>query len=113
MAAQDGDSTKKRLTKKSLLVQYRKKCAKCKTGLEKELVARMYGVSVPTRPKEGWEAGTNYRCPAVRKGAQGPDYVAYVFVFLGSIIICLLCKLTLSDQYQVTVEVTISLSNLI
>jgi len=56
------------------------------TGLEKELVARTYGVSVPARP-EGGGAGTNYRCPAIRKGAQGPDYVAYVFVFLGSIII--------------------------
>jgi len=41
MAAQAGDITNKRLTKKSLLVQYRKKCKKCKFGLEKELVARM------------------------------------------------------------------------
>jgi hypothetical protein len=36
------------------------------------------GFSVPTR---GAEAGRNYRGP-------GPDYVAYVCVFLGSIIIC-------------------------
>jgi hypothetical protein len=31
-----------------------------------------------------------------------PDSVAYVFVFLGSIIICPLYKFTLSDQAQVT-----------
>ena len=31
-----------------------------------------------------------------------PEYVPYVFVLLGSIIICQLYKLTLSDQAQVT-----------
>ena len=60
MAAQDGDITKKRLTKNSLLVQYRKKCEKCKTGLEKELMARMYGASVPTRLKG---VGSRYKLP--------------------------------------------------
>jgi hypothetical protein len=43
--------------------------------------------SVSTR-KEG-EISTNSRGPT-------PDYIAYVFVFLGSIIICRLYKVTLS-----------------
>jgi len=34
----------------------------------------------------------------------GPKYVTYVFVFLGSIIVCSLYKLTLSDQAQVTLQ---------
>ena len=33
-----------------------------------------------------------------------PSNVAYVFVFLGSIIICRLYKLTLSDESQVTLQ---------
>jgi hypothetical protein len=37
-----------------------------------------YHRSVPTRGGGGEE-------PAIRKGARGPHYVAYIFVFLGSI----------------------------
>jgi len=48
------------------------------------------------------EAGTNYRDPEIPKGARGPgtdyDYIAYVFVFLRSIIVCRLHKWTLPDQ---------------
>ena len=40
--------------------------------------------------------------PGSQAGGPGPKYVAYVFVFLGSIIICQLYKLTLSNQAQVT-----------
>jgi len=36
--------------------------------------------------RNGWEAGTNYRGWEVRRGARGPDYVAYVLVLPGSII---------------------------
>jgi hypothetical protein len=38
----------------------------------------------------------------------GPDYVAYVFVFLDGIIICRLYELTLSDQTQVTLPESLS-----
>ena len=55
-------------------------------------------------------------CKAPRPGCpesvSGPDYyVAYGFVFLGSIVICRLYKLTLSDQ--VTLYRTASLSSLV
>jgi len=38
MAVQAGDTRKKGLTKKSLSTIKKKKCEKCKSGLEKELV---------------------------------------------------------------------------
>jgi len=40
----------------------------------------------------------NYWGQAVRKGAPGCDYVAYVFIFLGSIILYQLRRLTRSDS---------------
>jgi hypothetical protein len=43
----------------------------------------------------------------------GPHYVAYVFVFLGSIIICQLYKLTLAAQAQVTLQLRVSCSDLV
>jgi hypothetical protein len=43
----------------------------------------------------------------------GPEYVVYVFVFLDSIIICRLYKLTISDKAQVTLQLTVSLSDLV
>lgn len=54
--------------------------------------------SAPTR--RGWgrgRVGTNYRSPGTPVGDSGPDYVAFVFVFLGGIIICQLYKLILPD----------------
>ena len=64
--------------------------------------------------REVWrEACTNYRGPAVRKGAQGPDYVACVFVCLGIIIICRLYKLTISNQTQITLQLRVSLSKVV
>jgi hypothetical protein len=41
-----------------------------------------------------------------RRSERGPDYVAYVFVFLCSIIICRSYKSTLSDQAQVTLQLS-------
>jgi len=55
-------------------------------------------------PGDWW--GSGYTLP-------GPDYVAYVFVFSDDIIICRLYKLTLSDQAQVTLQLRVSLSNLV
>jgi hypothetical protein len=46
------------------------------------------------------------------EGGPGPDYVAYIVVFLGNIIICLLYKLTLSDKAQVTLQMKVSLADL-
>jgi len=43
----------------------------------------------------------------------GSVYVAYVFVFLGIIIICRLCQLTLSDQATLTLHLGVSLSDLV
>jgi hypothetical protein len=51
--------------------------------------------------------------PGAPEGGPGPDYVAYVFLFLCSIIICRLYKLALSDQAQVTLQLTVSLSDLV
>jgi len=60
--------------------------------------------SVDGRGVEGGEAGTKW-CPA-------SNYVAYVFIFL-RITICRLYKSTLSDQALVTLQLTVSLSNLV
>ena len=53
-------------------------------------------------------AGTNYRGPGVRKGDRGPTGLNYVFVFLGSSIICLLYKLAISDQSLFILQLTLS-----
>jgi hypothetical protein len=62
---------------------------------------------------EKHEAGTNYRGVAIRKGARGPTMLHMFYVFLGSIIICQVYKLTLSYQAQVTLKLAASLSNLV
>ena len=41
------------------------------------------------------------------------NIVTYVFVSLGSVTICRLYKLTLSHQAQVTLQLTVSLSDLV
>jgi hypothetical protein len=59
------------------------------------------------------------RPPRLREGRRsqykfpGPDYFAHVFAFLGSIIICRLYKLTLSRQAEVTLQLKVSLSDLV
>jgi hypothetical protein len=58
-------------------------------------------------------AGSNYRGLAVRKGDRGPNLLHMFFFFLGSIIICQLYTLTLTDQAQVTLQLRVSLSDLI
>jgi hypothetical protein len=45
--------------------------------------------------------------PVGPKLGPGSDYVAYVYVFLGSIITCRLYKLTLSDRAQVTLQLRV------
>ena len=62
------------------------------------------------------EVVTYYRYPEIPNGARGPetdyDYVAYVFVFLHSIIVCRLYIWTLSDQAP-SHSATDSLSDLV
>ena len=43
----------------------------------------------------------------------GLNSVAYIFVFLGSIIFCQLYKLTLTDPAQVTLQLRVILSDLV
>jgi len=40
---------------------------------------------VPTKEEGEGAAGTNYLGLTVQKGARGAEYVAYVFVYLGTI----------------------------
>jgi hypothetical protein len=51
--------------------------------------------------------------PGCPEEGPGPYYVVHVFVFLGSVIICRLYKLTLSYQAQFTLRSTVSLSDLV
>jgi len=45
--------------------------------------------------------------PAVRKGARGPTTLHIFCVFLGSIIICRLYNVTISNQAQLTLQLTV------
>jgi len=58
--------------------------------------------AVPTRG----HAGTNYHSPV-------PDCVARVFVCLSSIIVCQTVHITLTDQVQVTLQLTVNLSHVV
>lgn len=57
-------------------------------------------------PREGKGGRSLYKLPEPGTPEWGPvlDYVAYVSVFLGSISICRLHKLTLSDQTHITLQ---------
>ena len=46
--------------------------------------------------------------PGGPEGGPGLDYVAHGFVFLATIITCRLYKLTLSDQTQVALQLSLS-----
>jgi hypothetical protein len=46
------------------------------------------------------------------EGGLGPDYVAHVFIFLATNTICRLCRVTISNQVQVILQLTVSLSDL-
>jgi hypothetical protein len=63
--------------------------------------------------KEGW-GGNRYKLggPGGPEGGPGRNVVC-VFAFPGSIIICLLHKLTLSAQAQVTLQLTVILSDFV
>jgi hypothetical protein len=52
------------------------------------------------------------RGPGLPEGGPGSNCVAHGFIFLGSIIICRLYKLTLSDQAQVTLQLGVTLFDL-
>jgi hypothetical protein len=61
--------------------------------------------------RDAGQAGTNYRDLAVRRGARAPTVLHNnIVVFLSSIIICRLYKLTISDQAQITLQLRVSLS---
>lgn len=47
-----------------------------------------------------------------RRSGRRPDYIKYIFVFLGHTTICRSYKLTLSDQAQVSLQLTVWLSDL-
>jgi hypothetical protein len=65
--------------------------------------------------KETGGGGNWYKLPVPGgpEGGLGPDYVAYVFVFLDYIIICRLYKLSVSDQTQVTQQLRVSFSDFV
>ena len=52
--------------------------------------------------------GSQYKLlgPRGPEEGPGPEYFAYVYVFLGIIITCRLYELTHSDQAQVTLQTT-------
>jgi hypothetical protein len=77
------------------------------TGLLRVLLIE--SLPVPTRREESRYKLTG---PGGPEGGPRSDYVAHVFVLLGSIIICRLYKLTLSDQAQVPLQLRVSISDL-
>jgi hypothetical protein len=62
---------------------------------------------------DGGEPDIKLLGPDDSEGASGPDYVAHILVFLGSIILCPLYKLTLSDQVQIILQLGVSISDLV
>jgi len=59
--------------------------------------------------------GKLVRITGARRARRGPEphYVAHVFLSLDSSIICRLYQLTLSDQTPVTLQMTVSLADLV
>jgi hypothetical protein len=51
--------------------------------------------------------------PGSPEWGPGPEYISYVFVFLGSIINCRLCQLILSFQTQDDLQLTVNISGLV
>jgi hypothetical protein len=64
--------------------------------------------------REGDGGGSRYKLsgPGCSEGSPGPNYVAYVFVFVGSTTICPLHKLILSVEAKVTQQPTGRVSDL-
>jgi hypothetical protein len=63
----------------------------------------------------GEVGGSQYKLPSSvsPEGGPAPKHVEYVCVFLGSVIICQLYKLALSDQAEVTLQLKVNLSDLV
>jgi hypothetical protein len=63
---------------------------------------------------EIWGGGEPVQITQAQFSGKGPgvDYVTYVRVFLGSIIICRPYKLTLSDQAKVALQLRVCLCDL-
>jgi hypothetical protein len=59
------------------------------------------------------EPGTYHRGLGGPEVGPGPDYIAYVFVSIGSVITCRFFKLNLPDQAQFTSPLGVSLSDLV
>ena len=57
--------------------------------------------------------GIPVQITGARLTGKGSNYIAYVFVYLSSIVICLLHKLTLSVQAQVALQLRVSLADLV
>jgi len=66
----------------------------------------------PAVPKGGG-GGSRVEISGVRQGAQGPSVLYMGMFFLGSIIICRLYKLILSNQTQITPQPRVRLHNLV
>ena len=66
-------------------------------------------VSVPVATRG--EGVSRYKLPEPGdpEGGPGPDYVAYIFIFLGDIIICKMYKLTPSEQAKGSVQLRVRL----
>jgi hypothetical protein len=66
--------------------------------------------ALPTRRE-----GSRYKLPGLGapEGGPGANYVAYFCVFRGNVVICRSYKLTLLDHTQVTLQLRVSLSDLV
>jgi len=60
-----------------------------------------------------WSFRHKFPGPRGPEGGPWPDYVAYVFVYLGNIVTCRLCRLTHLDHAQVTLQLRFSLSDVV
>ena len=74
---------------------------------------QIYNTKVRSVLMRSGEIWYNSPVPSSPEGSLGPDYDAYISVFLGNTIIHWLYKLTISDQAQATMQLTVILSNLI
>lgn len=65
------------------------------------------------RCRRGEVAGVPYKLTGfgVRNIDMGPYYIAIFLVFIDSIVILQLCKLAISDQAQIALQLTVYLSD--
>jgi hypothetical protein len=63
--------------------------------------------------RDGWGGGGSwYKLPAVRKGGRGPT-VLHMYLYISVVSLFVDYKLTLSDQAQVTLQLRVSLCDLV